>query len=472
MTQLNTPDSDVDKPTLATILNNNFTESTVATASTKENDTNWLWLLVLPIWLVYIANQWSRSSLYYLVNFDTSASAFTAMNVDLHFDETQYGLLASVAFTLLFAIASLGAGYAADRWDRVTLTVASAFTVAAAVAATAAAPAFGNVLAARILMGLASAFATPTAYTLIRDRVPALQQATAASIYGTGVALGSGLASYTLVLDDAYGWRMALSIIAATGCLAGLLTALVVPSDDRKDNNMEGDKVVTEESAPVTATESLFQDIQSALQTDRAQWIYRGSFLRFCSGLCIGVWGAPYFRMTFADRTTDYAYSQAAISALGASASGVLGGALADRAPDRKLWVPVVGSLLAAPTWYLAMHSADSFEVAMIWLAAEYLVAECWFGPTISTLQATVGPKIGGTAQGLFTLTGAAANFAPAILGYLYGQSTTVDGSTTSSSSTELSTLLSIAVCFGYVSSAFCFAMAANAAPTVTKKES
>ena len=64
--------------------------------------------IVLPLLLVYISNQWSRSSLYYLVNFSESAdaTAFTAMNVDLSFTQAQYGALASVAFTALFAVAS------------------------------------------------------------------------------------------------------------------------------------------------------------------------------------------------------------------------------------------------------------------------------------------------------------------------------------------------------------------------------
>lgn len=64
--------------------------------------------IVLPLLLVYISNQWSRSSLYYLVNFSDSpdATPFTAMNVELGFTQAQYGALASVAFTALFAVAS------------------------------------------------------------------------------------------------------------------------------------------------------------------------------------------------------------------------------------------------------------------------------------------------------------------------------------------------------------------------------
>ena len=129
------------------------------------------------------------------------------MNADIGFDQVQYGLLASVAFTSLFAIASLGAGIAADRLNRKTLTVASAASWSVAVLATAQADSYAAVVAARIAMGLACAFSTPTAYTLIRDRVPKDRQALASSVYGTGVALASGLASLTLLLDRSIGRR-------------------------------------------------------------------------------------------------------------------------------------------------------------------------------------------------------------------------------------------------------------------------
>ena len=42
-----------------------------------------------------------------------------------------------------------------------------------------------------------------------------------------------------------------------------------------------------------------------------------------------------------------------------------------------RLIVPIVGSLLAVPTWWLTSH-ASTFDSAMFWLAVEYLVAECW----------------------------------------------------------------------------------------------
>ena len=406
--------------------------------------------------------------MYYLVDFSSTAQPAQAMNVAIGFDQVQYGLLASVAFTSLFAVASLGAGIAADRSNRKRLTVLSATGWSLATLGTAAANSFEIVLCCRVLMGLSAAFSTPTAYTLIRERVPSDRVALASSLYGTGVAMASGLASLTILLDSAVGWRYALDIVSGFGIFAALVTAFVL-DDDPKGNGMDVDPDVGKgEDKQSNPLSEVFNDVTDVVSTSRVKWIFFGSFLRFCSGLCIGVWSAPYFRQVFTENQSEYAVAQALISAALASLSGLIGGASADwlasRADQqgikdsvgRRLWVPIVGSVLAAPTWFFAMQTDLSFQAAMVWLGAEYFVAECWFGPTISTLQSTVGPRVGGTAQGLFTLTGAVANLAPSAVGFLYGQQGTAF---------QLSQILQASVCFGYLSSALCFALAAQSPP-------
>ena len=126
-----------------------------------------------------------------------------------------------------------------------------------------------------------------------------------------------------------------------------------------------------------------------------------------------------------------------------------------------RLLLPIVGSLLAIPAWYQATHAGtNNFEAAMFWLAVEYLVAECWFGPTIAVLQSSVGASRTGTAQGLFVLTGAFANSAPTLLGWIYGNKV-VDATT--SSSEVLASLLSVGVCVGYLLSSVFFLISASA---------
>ena len=66
-----------------------------------------------------------------------------------------------------------------------------------------------------------------------------------------------------------------------------------------------------------------------------------------------------------------------------------------------------------------------------------------------------------GTAQGLFVLTGAFANSAPTILGWIYGNK--VIDATSSSSSEALASLLSVGVCTGYLLSSVFFLISASA---------
>jgi MFS family permease len=447
-------------------------------ASSSDDDDDlptfaWLTALVLPLWLVYISNQWSRSSIYYLVNFSGEANAFSAMNIDLGFSQSQYGLLASVAFTSLFAVASLGAGVASDRYNRKFLTIASAAAWSVATLGTAFSTSYEQVVLWRIAMGLACAFSTPTAYTLLQERVPQDRAALASSIYGTGVALGGALASLSLLLDSELGWRNALCVIGAFGFGAAALNTLLLPDDPKQaaaaaldDDDKNAVQVKMEQSS---ITDQVFQ----VLSTSRVKWLFLASFLRFSAGLTIGVWSAAYFRGVFPDNVADYAVAQALITSICGVTSGLVGGIAADwlssTAVDsdsddpvgRKLWVPVVGSVLAAPAFYYSVHSGGSFELAMACLAVEYLVAECWFGPSISVLQTTVGPSIGGTAQGLFTLTGAVGNLAPTALGFFFAKAAGVEGG----NDAALADLLSVVVCSCYIASATCFAVSSLTGP-------
>lgn len=363
----------------------------------------------------------------------------------------------------------LFAGNYADKSDRRALTAGSAAVWSAATLGTAAAAGYGQVVLARIIMGLACAFSTPAAYTLIRDSVPKERAAFANSLYGGGIYLGGALSSLSILLDNSLGWRGALVAIAAYGVLCVLLSLFLLPPDQKyiEDDGstallQKTERAVKEQSVEA-GSPTVVADAKEVLSIPRVQWLFLAAFFRFCSGLCIGVWSAPYFKSAFPDDSTTYAVVNAFIVGFCGVSSGVLGGYFADKTSQysssdensARLTVPIVGSILAIPSWWLTV-SASTFEQAMFWLGVEYLVAECWFGPAVAVLQSSVGPKRGGTAQGMFTLTGAIGNLAPSFLGVLYGQATSqgVEGEV------ALSHLLGVAVCAGYLISALCFYMA------------
>ena len=439
--------------------------------------------IVLPLLFIYIANQWTRSSIYYLVNFSSSdtASASTAMNLDLQFDESQYGALASIAFTALFAITSLFAGALADRYDRKLLTLGSTAVFTGALLCTSFAHSYNEVLAARIVMGLACAFTTPAAYTLIRDCIEEQQISLANSLYGSGVYFGGGLSSLSILLNnlDGVGWRGTCQVISAFGLVSIASVALLLPQDPKSIPDLKYDE---EEKLVTTSSSSPVEDAQQVLATKRVQWLFLASFFRFSSGLLIGVWKAPYFQQAFPNDLSSFSVVNALIIGVCGVSSGLIGGWAADQvaatvssseentvstplgdldANAARLAIPVVGSLLAIPAFWYTLH-APSFEYAMIYLAIEYIVAECWFGPTVAVLQSEVGAGRGGTAQGMFTLTGAIGNLAPSALGYLYVQQQQQYQVLEGDGNVILANLLGGAVCVGYLLSALCFAKSAT----------
>ena len=484
-------------------------EGTITSQPASSSSFQDISIIVFPLLLIYISNQWSRYSISYLVDFspDNAAATFTAMNVDLEFTKSQYGLLASTAFTFLFAFSSLIAGSLADKYDRKLLTLSSCLVWTLATLAQSQAQTYDEVLIARVVMGGACAFAAPAAYTLIADKISKDKLAFANSLYGSGVYLGGALASLSLLLDNNMGWRGTLGVIGGFGVAATIVSGILLPSDGDRNivvdaasngNDASSSRSTTQQQSEDGGENNLFSSAGQILSIPRVQFIFVASFLRFCSGLMIGVWAAPYFKQAFPDDAAQYAVVNAFIVGGLGMTSGILGGYIADGlgswvkksneealsgadteegTPSStgmpsilrdnfdeetiRLLLPIVGSLLAIPAWYQATHAGTNFEASMFWLGVEYLVAECWFGPTIAVLQSSVGASRTGTAQGLFVLTGAFANSAPTLLGWIYGNK--VIDSTTSSSSEVLAGLLSVGVCAGYLLSSVFFLVSASA---------
>tara|TARA_B100001559_G_scaffold91364_1_gene76517 strand:- start:192 stop:599 length:408 start_codon:yes stop_codon:yes gene_type:complete len=86
--------------------------------------------------------------------------------------------------------------------------------------------------------------------------------------------------------------------------------------------------------------------------------------------------------------------------------------------PHRAVLVPLIGSLVAAPFWVLAMQ-ARSFYTSIGALFCAYLAAESWFGASIALLQGSLSPAVWGTAQGLLNMVQVVGNASPILVAAL-----------------------------------------------------
>lgn len=145
---------------------------------------------------------------------------------DLGLSRAQFGLVAGLAFSLVYAVAALGAGLLGDRIGRVRVLTAGVGIWSLFTALSGLAGSFFTLLALRPLVAAGEATLVPTASTLLLARTPERSRATAVGIFFMGIPLGVG-ASYLVAaqLGPLIGWRACFLLLGGVGLGATILVA-------------------------------------------------------------------------------------------------------------------------------------------------------------------------------------------------------------------------------------------------------
>ena len=201
-----------DKPALATGIAAPSVDGVSAQTRTM------LWILLI----VYIFNFLDRQIVNILAE---------PIKADLGLSDTQLGLLAGPAFAVFYALLGIPIARYADKdgTNRVRLIAISLAIWSAMTAVCGLAQNFVQLLLARVGVGVGEAGCTPAAHSLISDSVPVEKRSSAIAFYGLGVPIGSLLGLIIGgVVNDLYGWRIALMMVGAPGILLALVVLFVM----------------------------------------------------------------------------------------------------------------------------------------------------------------------------------------------------------------------------------------------------
>ena len=402
----------------------------------KERKMNTTFLLFVLL-AAYCHNQCTRCLLVYAVNFSPANAMkhLQFVNVALNIDPAQYALMVSYGFTLLYAISSFFAGLVADRTDRVkTLCIAVVVWSCALAAQGTICSNFASLFICRVVQGFSMAFTGPQCLSLLTDYFPPASRATALAIYTSGVYLGGALGSLSIISNLRMGWRFTFVSWAVAGILISALVFTTVDDPKVKHgedaNNVAGrrDDMSSSFTIPSEAKHSksffatpatILREAHTRLQGGRnllfeichsvgrvagprsVKFILLATGFRFCAGYSIGCWSSPYFRARFPDQQAVFSIVNAAIIAGCGSLSAFCGGLVCDsftrrlkrQCGDVKMLVSMLGCILAIPAWILSVRAPD-FWPAMLFLALETFVAECWMGPTLAVLAEEAPPEV------------------------------------------------------------------------------
>lgn len=113
---------------------------------------------------------------------------------ELALSDTQVGLLQGLAFALVYSIAGLPLGRAADVFPRKVVILAGVLVWSGATLACALAHSFGGLFIGRLFVGVGEACLAPAAMSMIGDYLPPKWRGTGIGILVLGMVVGSGVA--------------------------------------------------------------------------------------------------------------------------------------------------------------------------------------------------------------------------------------------------------------------------------------
>src|SRR5260370_32844572 len=141
---------------------------------------HYAWTLVAVLWVVALLNYVDRQVIF---------SLFPLLARDLSLSPVQLGLLSSV-FLWVYGLLSPFAGFAADRFGRGRLITVSLLVWSAVTLATGVSRSYGQLVAARAVMGLSEACYLPAALARIAQHHGPRTRSLAVGIHQSGFRVG------------------------------------------------------------------------------------------------------------------------------------------------------------------------------------------------------------------------------------------------------------------------------------------
>jgi predicted MFS family arabinose efflux permease len=310
------------------------------------------------------------------------------IKADMALSDAQLGLLSGFAFAVIYVTAGIPIAYWADRGNRrnvISLAVAvwSGMTAVSGLAQN-----YGQLLLARVGVGLGEAGGSPPAHSMISDYYPPEQRATALSIYSSGIYVGILLGFlFGGVIAEAFGWRTAFMVVG----LPGVLFALVLRFTLREPVRGRWEKT----AAAHTPQPGLKQTM--ALLRDRPSFWYIALGSAFASYVA---YGNGNFLPSFLIRNHHMSIAEvgtilALVSGVSGALGTFLGGYLSDRYGTRDmrwyLWIPMLGIALAYFP-YINMLLTDNISSGLVLVFFALILNSFYLGPCIALSHALVEP--------------------------------------------------------------------------------
>jgi MFS family permease len=338
------------------------------------------------------------------------------IKLELELSDTQLGFLTGFAFALFYATLGIPIARWADAHNRRNLISASLAVWSAMTALSGVAQNFGQLLVARIGVGVGEAGCSPPAHAILSDYYPPNQRATALGIYSLGIPVGIlfGFLAGGWI-NEFFGWRVAFFVVG----VPGLILALVVRF------------TVTEPTRGMSEGRSAATDQPGIIETFRYLWRKRsfrhlafGGALTAFVGYGVVSWLPSFMMRSHGMDTGEIGTYLGLILGIPGGIGIALGGYLADRFGGRDprwyLWIAAV-ALLAGVPFSVGVYLSAGPYAALGFLILPVALGNFYQATTFSQTQGLVSLRMRSVAAAvlLFILNIIGLGFGPQAVGLL-----------------------------------------------------
>jgi MFS family permease len=325
--------------------------------------------------------------------------------------DAQIGLLGFAYAALNISIGVIVARLAESR-RRLTFTAVGTFLWSLAATASGLVSTWGQLLAARIAVGVGEAVGLPANQSLVADFYPPHRRASAMSILLLAPPIGAfiGLAGGGYIAQ-VWGWRWAFIVTGVPGLLLALLVWMLVAEPVRGAHDAHAD-----------------DRVPSAWAVVRRMWDIRGArhLVAGSSLAALMGFGLLAFMPALLSRRFDLSTGEAGLAtalmatvpaALAIAGGGFVADRLAGRFPRIYGWLPGVSLLLAFPVYALAVTRGDLWTLVALILVSTLLQFN-YLGMTIGTVANLMHHRMRATSNALTNILGGlAGGIGPLMIG-------------------------------------------------------
>lgn len=308
----------------------------------------------------------------------------------LHITDGQLGYITGFYFALFYCFIAIPVGWLADRTNRVKILALACGLWSGATAACGMAGNYGQLVAARMAVGIGEAGGVPPSYAIISDTFPREQRGTAMGIFNLGPPIGSALGvAFGASLAAAYDWRIPFYVVGAIGIFTAVLVYFLVKEPVRGRFDPEpGLAASGPEPGFAKAITGFFGNrvlAVAALASGAANFI---------------TYGLSNFATLFLIREKGMTLDEVAIwyalaVGLGMGSGIFISGRLIDRFAVRNKAaygiIPALSLLLALP-FFLGFTAASRWDVALVLLFVPLFLNSFFLPATVTFVQGEVAP--------------------------------------------------------------------------------